>query len=354
MKIGDENMNELTVIVAVYNTAKYLEQCLDSIFGQSYKNFDVLLLDDCSTDGSGEICEQYKEKYSERSVTVLHNEVNRGISWSRERAVSYVQTEWVYFVDSDDIIHPDLIKMLMDIVTKPIGSNIDIFEVNQVSLNDRQIKEYKWKKIESPRIMVKSGGLTINEKVDINDGLGLSKNLIRRTLFFEVDYLKYKEKWPRRFFNDGLYTSLLYQKANTIALLEDEVYLHRDRANSTGRVLDRIDHIRDWIETDEEMYRIFRESGEDEFANNVITGMLDSITKLVYMIDTRETNEKKLRKRMYDKFKKYYKLLLSTPQYRKCSILRRLSWRIFNCNSSVWGKTIGYLWFEKIRDRRTL
>ena len=195
-------MNDLTVIVAVYNTAQYLQECLDSIFNQSYKDFDILLVDDCSTDGSAQICEKYKDDYTERNVEVLHNDVNLGVSGTWEKAVCHVKSKWIFVVDSDDLIHPELLKTLMHFIKSPMGERIDIFEVGQIVLNDSEIERYSWKSLESPRFMVKCGNVSVKEKCDINNGLGFSKNLIRRELCFAVDYSKYKERWPRRFFND--------------------------------------------------------------------------------------------------------------------------------------------------------
>ncbi len=345
--LGENIMNDLTVIVAVYNTVQYLAECLDSIFNQSYDKFDVVLVDDCSTDGSAEMCEEYKKKYKERNVVVLHNDINLGVSATWERAVCYVKSKWIFIVDSDDIIHPNLIESAMQFVTSPLGESTDILEVGTVVLNNKEIEKYSWKELLEPCFMVKCGKLSIKEKSEINGGLGFSKNLIRRDLCRSVDYLKYKERWPRRFFNDGLYTVLLYQKAKVIALLEDTVYIHRNRVNSTGRVLDRYDHLRDWLETDEEMYRILKKNGEYDMSIQILHGILNSIMKLVYYIDKNDTEKKEDRAKLVCLFKKYYRCLYYKKEiYKDSSAALRISWAMFSMNSRLWGKTIGYFYFE--------
>lgn len=346
-------MDDLTVIVAVYNTVQYLQECLDSIFNQSYKDFNILLVDDCSTDGSAEICEKYKENYTERNVEVLHNDVNLGVSGTWEKAVCHVKTKWIFVIDSDDLIHPDLLKTVMSFVKSPIGSIIDILEVGKLVLNDREINKYSWKKLDKPCFMIKCGNISIKEKSDINGGLGFSKNLIKRDLCLAVDYAKYKERWPRRFFNDGLYTVLLYQKAKVIALLEDAVYIHRNRVNSTGRVLDRLDHLKDWLETDEEMYRILRRGGEREMSAQVLHGILNSIIKLIYYIDMNKAEEKEMRDNLEGLFKKYYHLASKEKEFwSEEPIIQRILWKSFSINSHLWVKTFGYMYFEYVRNIR--
>ena len=89
----------ISIIVPVYNTAKYLHRCLDSILQQSFEDFEVLLVDDGSTDGSGKICDEYIAKDSR--VRVFHKD-NGGVSSARNVGLDNAVGEWVTFIDSDD------------------------------------------------------------------------------------------------------------------------------------------------------------------------------------------------------------------------------------------------------------
>ena len=103
-------MQELiTVIVPVYNTEKYLERCLDSIVGQTYRDLEILLIDDGSTDSSGEICRRYAE--ADDRITVLVKE-NGGQASARNLGLDRMQGEYVLFVDSDDYVSPDFVEEL--------------------------------------------------------------------------------------------------------------------------------------------------------------------------------------------------------------------------------------------------
>lgn len=100
----------ISIIVPVYNVEPYLRKCLDSIINQTYKDLEMLIIDDGSTDGSGRICDEYAEKDSR--ITVFHTE-NRGLSCARNLGLDEAKGEWIGFVDSDDWIEPDMYEVLI-------------------------------------------------------------------------------------------------------------------------------------------------------------------------------------------------------------------------------------------------
>lgn len=104
----------ISVIVPVYNVKDYLCRCLDSILNQSFKDFDLILIDDGSTDGSEKICDDYASK--DERIYVIHQQNggaasarNKGIEWSLDR-----NSEWLAFIDSDDWVHCDYLKNLLE------------------------------------------------------------------------------------------------------------------------------------------------------------------------------------------------------------------------------------------------
>lgn len=100
----------LTVVVPVYNVAPFLRDCMDSLLAQGFESFEILLVDDGSTDGSGEICDAYAAKDSR--VRVIHKE-NGGVSSARNLALKHAQGDWITFVDSDDELFPDGLRELV-------------------------------------------------------------------------------------------------------------------------------------------------------------------------------------------------------------------------------------------------
>ena len=105
----------LSVIVPVYNTEKYLRDCIDSILAQTYKNFEIILVDDGSTDNSPIICDEYAQKYS--IISVIHKE-NCGLLHTRKVGFGVARGEYVTYVDSDDYIEPDMYQYMMGKITE--------------------------------------------------------------------------------------------------------------------------------------------------------------------------------------------------------------------------------------------
>lgn len=105
-----ENNILVSVVLPVYNVEKYLPKCLDTVINQSYKNLEILLVDDGATDSSGNICEQYAKK--DNRIKVLHKK-NGGLSDARNYALDYIHGEYIAFIDSDDYVNERYIEVLL-------------------------------------------------------------------------------------------------------------------------------------------------------------------------------------------------------------------------------------------------
>ena len=105
-----KKMNVLvSVIIPVFNVEEYLTDCVESVIKQSYQDIEILLVDDGSTDRSGEICDEFAKK--DARIQVIHKK-NGGLSEARNTAISIANGEYIYFLDSDDIIAEDAIEIL--------------------------------------------------------------------------------------------------------------------------------------------------------------------------------------------------------------------------------------------------
>lgn len=105
----------ISIIVPVYNVEKYISRCVESLIGQSYKNIEIILVDDGSTDESGMICEQYANK--DNRIKVIHKK-NGGLSDARNVAIPLSKGEYISFVDSDDWVSKFYIENLYNAITK--------------------------------------------------------------------------------------------------------------------------------------------------------------------------------------------------------------------------------------------
>ena len=102
-------MPEISVIVPVYNTEQYLHRCIDSILAQTFTDFELILVDDGSTDESGKICDEYANH--DKRVCVFHQK-NQGQAAARNNAIKHSKGEYISFVDSDDILHFQFLESL--------------------------------------------------------------------------------------------------------------------------------------------------------------------------------------------------------------------------------------------------
>lgn len=102
----------ISVIIAVYNSEHYILECVNSIMNQTYSDFEIILVNDGSTDNSLQICKSLKEKYNSRII--LHSQDNKGVSAARNAGLHYATGDYIYFMDSDDCIHERTFEIFMD------------------------------------------------------------------------------------------------------------------------------------------------------------------------------------------------------------------------------------------------
>lgn len=104
----------VSVIIPVFNVCSFLREALDSVIHQSYQNLEIIIVDDGSTDGSGSICDEYRD---DPRVCVIHQE-NGGLSNARNVGLEQMTGEYVAFLDSDDAYHPDFIRLTMEAMAR--------------------------------------------------------------------------------------------------------------------------------------------------------------------------------------------------------------------------------------------
>lgn len=118
----------ISIIVPVYNVEKYFEKCIDSLVGQTYKDLDIILIDDGSTDKSPQICDRYA--LSDNRVRVLH-QTNKGLSKARNVGLSMANGDYITFIDSDDYIELDTMETVMEAIER-FGSDLVFFREKSV------------------------------------------------------------------------------------------------------------------------------------------------------------------------------------------------------------------------------
>ena len=150
---------KISVIVPVYNVENYIEKSLKSLFNQTYKNLEIIIVDDCSTDNSKSIVEDLiKDK---KNIIFFSNKKNGGLSFARNEALKRATGDYIGYIDSDDYVPENYYESLMDTI---ITNKADIAVCDIKSVYEK-----------SGQILRSQCGTTENEKIDfINNGLAAS------------------------------------------------------------------------------------------------------------------------------------------------------------------------------------
>lgn len=133
---------KVSVVVPIYNVEKYLNKCIDTIVDQTYKNLEIILVDDGSKDNSGLLCDQWAEKDSR--IKVIHKE-NGGLSSARNVGMENATGDYIMFEDSDDWLEPELIERSIECIQKD-ESDIVIFGYRKVDEMENDIGEFTFGK----------------------------------------------------------------------------------------------------------------------------------------------------------------------------------------------------------------
>lgn len=112
---------KFSIIVPVYDAEAYLSECIDSVLVQSCPDFELILVDDGSTDSSGGICDRYAG--SDSRIRVIHG-INRGVSYARNTGLDHMSGDWLIFLDADDALHPHALSCISDAISANEGVDL--------------------------------------------------------------------------------------------------------------------------------------------------------------------------------------------------------------------------------------
>lgn len=213
----------VSVIVPVYNVEKYMEECVDSILAQSYSNIEIILVDDGSTDHSGEICDRYATKYPEK-VRVIHKS-NGGLSSARNTGLDVAKGEFIGFIDSDDIVLPEMYNEMLEAMER---YDVDIVASHFLPW------ELGHKMSSSKRLTFTGNSYeALTMCFDWKFDKSAVTKLYRRTAIGELRFHigLTNEDFP--------FISELYLKSVPIHVMDKGYYLYRDNDNSITTVFKR-------------------------------------------------------------------------------------------------------------------
>ena len=219
----------ISIIIPVYNVEDYINRCIESVINQSYKNLEIILVDDGSTDNSGKICDTYKLK--DDRIIVLHKN-NGGLSDARNKGLDISKGDFIGFVDGDDIIHKDMYKILLDQLLKN-NADLSICRYKRFSDEDeRAIINETRRNIYNDRLNNVKAKLSNNEYA-LNKCLSTKIfsvsaciKLYKKELFDEIRFPNYIEM------EDWAIIVDLMLMAKQIVLVDEFLYYYYRRTNS--------------------------------------------------------------------------------------------------------------------------
>lgn len=288
----------ITVIVPCYNVEKYISKCLDSIINQTYKNLEIILVDDSSTDNTLNIIKEYASK--DERIKVIENDTNKGAAYSRNIALNQALGKYIGFIDSDDYIDLNFYELLLNNI-KDNNSDIALCDIKIIYEKDNSIKLSK--------CYIDNEFNLINV---INSGLVASSC----NKLFKKEIFKYKYEEGK--INEDIAVVIPMLVSNKISYVDNVYYYYIQRKKSVqnSELSDRKFDVFDEVKLT--LNRISNIDNYNDIKDALIFNQL--ITLFMYNI----INEKKRRKR-YRYIKKYYDLIKEYDIDRNNSLNKHLS-----------------------------
>lgn len=308
----------ISVVVPIYKVEKYLKKCIDSILFQTYKNIEIILVEDGSPDNCGIICDEYAKK--DKRVKVIHKQ-NGGLSDARNFGIDLAKGEYIIFVDSDDYIDRNMCRILLNYAKK--------YDADIVSCNFKEVYVNNLEKINKQCINKKLEIVSNIETLykyflkNTTDMVVVWNKLYKKSIFFDKKNIRF----PKGKLHEDMYTTYkLYYYASKIVFIDDILYYYFRHENSiTGSISKK--NLLDEIDAIIEHYEFFKDKKIDlkymtqikcidsymEFLKIRNKMMLNDKILNDKMIDLKKCilfNKKDVLKNPYMNLKKYIKYLL--------------------------------------------
>ena len=214
--------NLVSIIIPVYNTEKYLSRCIDSVVSQTYKNIEIILVDDGSTDNCPKICDSFALK--DERIKAIHKK-NCGAADSRNKGLDACSGDWILFLDSDDYYKSnDVIELLLQTAEKN-NSDVVCFNYQRYYDGTGEYSKLLCPSIDKPCTkdnLIKSNIYTSSSC------LKLIRSAVLSGIRFETDYIA----------EDILFCAQILKATDKITYCDKAVYVYRDRLGSKTNTID--------------------------------------------------------------------------------------------------------------------
>lgn len=284
----------ISVVVPVYNVEHYLKKCVDSICHQTYRNLEIILVDDGSTDCSGSLCDEFAT--SDSRIKVIHKS-NGGLSDARNAGMELASGEWWMFVDSDDYIAPDTAETLL---LAAVENHCEIAVCNMMRIYEDGKQEPFYCPVTEPTIWAGE------QRFETLRQPSVCNKLFRADLFKELRFPK------RKFYEDTFVYHVLAHRANRIALTGLSGYYYLSRRESILGQSQFTDRYFDYVEAIHERAMFLFNHGVSRYGEEACLSLYAAIVNSTKNIRKTPQNAEHFQ-RMWEWYELAYRNLMSSP-----------------------------------------
>lgn len=292
-------MELVSIIIPVYKVEKYLNKCVESVVNQTYKNLEIILVDDGSPDNCPNMCEDWVKKDSR--IKVIHRK-NGGLSAARNSGIEVAKGEYFCFVDSDDYVAKDYVKSLYESL-KSNNADMAICEVTEVNEKYNVIDDKKTR--ERLTNCVKTG-------LELLDLILPAKTyayvvawnkLYKRKLFNNLRYAEGK------IHEDEYIIHRIFARCNRVAIIDKPLYYYLKRGDSIIGIGFNIKRI-DALEAFEDRFKLCKEINQHKLARKALYVLLTTVAYYSELLDSSTNVDDKSKLEYRNKFKSIFKSYL--------------------------------------------
>lgn len=260
---------KISVIIPVYNVEKYLRRCLESIINQTYRDLEIIIIDDGSTDHSKKICEEFEKK--DKRILLIKQE-NGGLSKARNTGINYAGGDYITFVDSDDFINKNMINVMQKLAKE---NDADIVCVNMLNVDDRFDERFLYETENSYKVYKKNCADMLFERKVFNYS---PAKLYKKELFSDI-------RFPEGHVYEDVATSyLLFDRCRIFVKSEYNYYYYYKRPGSIV-FSRRKSHVSDMIKNIKEMKKYKIRSSSRFFNYYILTNIYGALSILCKISD---------------------------------------------------------------------
>ena len=333
----------LSIIIPVYNIEKYLAQTIESVICQDFCDFELILVNDGSTDGSLKICKKYQKK--DTRVKVI-NQKNAGVSWATYNGYKAATGKYIAFADHDDILLPGLFSQLMSMFEK----DVDMTCCSRNDLYGEEIEDYTW---QGDEVLTKVTGREALENtiktVPYNLALPLWGRVYRKSYLDKIDIEKYAKQLPTIFMVDIFVMPFMLLKARNVKYTNKVLYIHREVRTSISRSGKLNNFYFEMIDSFPILFEMYKANGlNDLYADSLRQYMKTTLQRMWYKLNKDKveyTDRKDLLNSISVRFSQFYPELQTIP----LSFVDKVNFKLFNFSKSLWTNTVGVLYFSLLR-----